>query len=351
MKKLIFLLVAMMPFLAFGQKAKIEFKETTHHFGTINENDGEAICEFSYTNTGNAPLILTNVRAGCGCTTPEWQRQPVAPGESGKIKVAYNPKNRPGSFIKSITVNSNAETPVVSLTIRGSVTRKPANPMDAYRYAAGPLKMTDNSMNLGAVKNTAVAEKQIELINPKDTPLHVEVAADGPYIDAKVEKSTLNKGEKTKLTVKFDAAKKNDWGFVTEKVHLKANNEPVGDITLTANIEEDFSKYEGDFSNAPSIQLSEENANLTDLEKNSSYTHEFYIQNTGKSDLIIRKVRTSDQNISVNVAKHTIKPGKKVKATFILKTGPVSKIIKLIQFTVNDPQKPLVTYKINGSLK
>ena len=64
MKRFIFLLVALMPVLVFAQKAKIDFTTTSHNFGTINENAGKATFDFSFKNTGNVPLILTNVRAG-----------------------------------------------------------------------------------------------------------------------------------------------------------------------------------------------------------------------------------------------------------------------------------------------
>ena len=86
MKRFIFLLVALMPVLVFAQKAKIDFTTTSHNFGTINENAGKATFDFSFKNTGNVPLILTNVRAGCGCTTPVWSREPVAPGQQAASK-------------------------------------------------------------------------------------------------------------------------------------------------------------------------------------------------------------------------------------------------------------------------
>ncbi|MDZ7740844.1 MAG: DUF1573 domain-containing protein [Bacteroidota bacterium] len=75
---------------------------------------------FTFTNKGQKPLVLSNVRASCGCTVPQWPREPVAPGEKGEIKVKYN-TNRPGSFNKSITVNSNAANSMVRLRIKGQV--------------------------------------------------------------------------------------------------------------------------------------------------------------------------------------------------------------------------------------
>lgn len=99
---------------------KIEFANTTHDYGDIKKG-GDGNCEFTFTNTGNEPLILSNVRASCGCTTPSWTKAPVMPGKTGTIKVRYNTNNI-GGFSKRVTVNSNSvTTPTVTLTIKGTV--------------------------------------------------------------------------------------------------------------------------------------------------------------------------------------------------------------------------------------
>lgn len=346
MKRLILLLLFFMPYLVFSQKAKLDFDETSHNFGTINENAGKATHDFTFTNTGNAPLILTNVRAGCGCTTPEWNRQPVAPGEKGTIKISFDPRNRPGSFIKSITVNSNAENPVISLTVRGNVSRKPVGPYDAYKFAIGAVKMTANSINLGAIKNTQQIDKTIEIINSDNQPATISVTSTTPGITVSATPATLPKGQKGKIELKYDAQKRNAWDFVTDKINLKVNNKENAEILVTASISEDFSQYKNNFEQAPVITLSEKTAELADLPKNSSQTHDLYIQNDGKSELIIRKIKTSDENVSVHLAKSNIKPGKKIKATVNFKTGNSSKMTKIIQFISNDPKNSIATYKV-----
>ncbi|MBP5516616.1 MAG: DUF1573 domain-containing protein [Bacteroidales bacterium] len=99
---------------------KIEFNEMEHDYGTIQKG-GNGECEFTFTNNGTEPLILTNVRASCGCTTPTWTKEPVMPGKTGTIKVKYN-TNNVGSFTKTITVNSNAvNSPRLVLKIKGKV--------------------------------------------------------------------------------------------------------------------------------------------------------------------------------------------------------------------------------------
>ena len=98
-------------------KAKIVFEEMTHNFGTIAKgSDGN--CVFKFTNKGNLPLVLSDVHASCGCTTPSWTKDPVLPEKKGEIKVHYD-TNRMGAFSKTITVTSNADK--VVLRIAGTV--------------------------------------------------------------------------------------------------------------------------------------------------------------------------------------------------------------------------------------
>lgn len=100
----------------------IKFASLEHDYGTIVQgSDGS--CEFKFLNEGKSPLILSNVRASCGCTVPSWTREPVLPGKEGVIKVTYN-TNNVGSFSKAITVNSNAKNSEVILSIKGNVTQK-----------------------------------------------------------------------------------------------------------------------------------------------------------------------------------------------------------------------------------
>ena len=100
----------------------IKFASTVHDYGTI-EQGSDGSCNFVFTNMGQTPLVLSNVRASCGCTVPTWPREPILPGKEGTIKVVYN-TNLVGSFNKSISVNSNAKNKEVILNIKGSVTPK-----------------------------------------------------------------------------------------------------------------------------------------------------------------------------------------------------------------------------------
>ncbi len=120
MKKIALIaLVALIGFAANAQQAKITFKNDTVDYGTIAKgSDGVRVFEF--TNTGDAPLIVTNVKSSCGCTIPKKPEGPIAPGESSSIEVKYD-TSRVGPIRRSITVMSNASEPMVALKIKGEV--------------------------------------------------------------------------------------------------------------------------------------------------------------------------------------------------------------------------------------
>jgi hypothetical protein len=99
--------------------ATIVFETTEHDFGNIPQG-GDGTYEFVFRNTGDAPLVLANVRSSCGCTIPEWPKRPIHEGKEGKIKVRYNTRII-GGFSKSITVYSNAGDTPVMLKIKGRV--------------------------------------------------------------------------------------------------------------------------------------------------------------------------------------------------------------------------------------
>lgn len=105
-------------------KASITFKETVHNFGNVREDGGPVSCELVFENTGNANLVIVSATAECGCTMPEFPKEPIAPGKKGKIKVIYNPLGRPGGFDKVVTVKTNGKPGKVRLKVRGTVIPK-----------------------------------------------------------------------------------------------------------------------------------------------------------------------------------------------------------------------------------
>lgn len=105
------------PSLAADKGPVMTFVEKAHDFGTIKEAGGPVSHTFEFTNTGNEPLVIINVNASCGCTRPEYSKEPIKPGKKGKIKVTYNPAGRPGEFSKDVKIRTNGnKRPILKIT-------------------------------------------------------------------------------------------------------------------------------------------------------------------------------------------------------------------------------------------
>jgi hypothetical protein len=116
------------PATASGETAEaklpvFEFTEATHDFGSLSSGD-QVTHTFEFTNTGNADLVITQVKPSCGCTSPSWSKEPVKPGEKGKIEVGFNSTGMAGQVTKTITILANTQPTTKVLTISAEVLSK-----------------------------------------------------------------------------------------------------------------------------------------------------------------------------------------------------------------------------------
>lgn len=103
-----------------GPTTTMTFEETEFDFGTITE--GEKVAHtYTFTNTGDEPLILSNAKGSCGCTVPEWPREPIAPGESSEVTVEFNSKNKRGKKNQKVTITANTNPPQTFIYLKGEV--------------------------------------------------------------------------------------------------------------------------------------------------------------------------------------------------------------------------------------
>jgi cyclophilin family peptidyl-prolyl cis-trans isomerase len=117
---LFFVIIGLNGYTQIEKGAKIQFNKETHDYGIIKYN-ADPYCVFEFKNTGNEALLITEARGSCGCTVPEWPKEPIAPGATGMLKVTYDTK-RVGSFQKSVTITSNAvNDPVKVVNIKGEI--------------------------------------------------------------------------------------------------------------------------------------------------------------------------------------------------------------------------------------
>ncbi len=350
----VFCLVAAVSIGFANAQSKIAFEETQHNFGSFMEAAGVQTTVFKFKNTGTAPLILNNVKASCGCTTPKWTRDPIAPNGSGEITVSYNPANRPGVFTKTVTVTSNAENSTVVLTISGSVEQREKTLAEKYPREIGPLRAETNHISFAQLKQNAVETKELELVNDTENPVKVDLQTVPSHLTVKVEPATIPAKGRGKMIVTYDAKKADTYGFASHRIYLSidGSKDYKNSVGVSATIEEDFSDLTpAQLANAPVAKFNALDYDFGDMKQGDKKEYTFNLTNDGKSDLQIRNVRSSCGCTAVAPSKKVVAPGETVpiKVTFDSrgKRGRQSKSITVI---TNDPKNPTSTLRISSNI-
>jgi hypothetical protein len=325
-----------------SDKANIRFTTTEHDFGVIEENAGPVSYEFIFSNDGSLPLILSRVQASCGCTSPEWTKEPIMPGKLGSINVRFDPKGRPGPFTKTITVFSNAENKSVILKISGYV-RVLNDPFSEFRYSIGSIKLKNIHAAVGTVYKGSVKKKIIEIVNTSaDQPVRISFKSIPEYIHINVTPSQLGPGEKGIIEVEYYSNKVDDWDYVIDRLEMLINGLPVPDniFTVTAVVREDFSALTAEELNkAPRISFESEKIDFGSIPPNKKVENEFTLKNTGETSLIIRKVRASCGCTVAEPTDKIILPGKSTGIKTVFNSaGKSGKQKYAITIISNDPK-------------
>lgn len=343
--------------------ARISADELIYNFGTIGESDGLASHIFTIKNTGSSPLVITRITASCGCTQPEWTKEPITPGKTGEVKVTYNPKGRPGPFYKTISIYSNGKKGSFSLGIKGNVTPKEALPILIYPYSIGDLKLQTKSILYSTIRPEETLGEKISVINEGKTSLNIHFGKIPHYLTIVANPSTLSPGETGEISILIDAKETKQKGRVSAEIPLTVEN--IGQkkgteshLQIAANIIDDFSKLTAsEKAKAPVAQLSGTLLDFGKLPDKSSFiplvggrvNGTIEVTNSGKSPLIIYSASCDDERVAVSGSKKEIKPG--ATTTFKVTIRPKeikTKLEALINFVCNDPNGPVRLVKVTA---
>jgi hypothetical protein len=359
MKNLFFSILLINCFYATAQQSEqISFEENVHDFGVIKEVDGSAEYEFKFINNGAQPITILNVKASCGCTTPGWSKEAIAPGEAGYIKAKYNTKNRPGPFNKSLTVTTDNETEKTKrLYIKGQVTPKPKSIEEEFPQVVGALRVKYQSFNLGKVKMTdEPTVKKYEVYNASDSIVTFLDQVDKPkYIEVSFDPVVMPAKSKGTITLTYDAKNRNDYGFVSDNVVIHTDEELNGDksFSVYATLEEAFptmSKEEWD--QAPILKMENTIHDFGKIQQGEKVTATFTLTNEGKSDLNIRKAKSTCGCVITKLKKNTIKPGKSMELELTFDATDRRGIQqKSVSIFTNDPKRPAQRVTIKASVQ
>jgi hypothetical protein len=338
-------------------QTKMKVSETEHDFGKFKEEAGRQTYDFSVTNTGSDPLVIQNVVASCGCTTPDWTKQPIPPGGTGKVTAIYDPKDRPGVFNKTLTVYSNSKPETVVLVIKGEVIPHEKTVEELFTFPVGAIRFESNHMAFTDVKKTEKKIRVMQVVNTSAAPVKIEFANVPAHLTLKANPETLKPGQKGLVEGTYDGTKNTNWGNVSDMIKIVLNGAPQENVFyyISANLIEDFSGLsKEELENAPVFKVETNTVDLGKIKGNTQNEVEFKFTNTGKNDLILRHVRASCGCTAIQQGTQGIgiKAGQSssIKATFNSGSykGPVTKAIYVY---TNDPKNSQVVLMLNATVE
>lgn len=325
------------------------FEKVEHDFGQINEEKGKVEIKFEFVNTGNQPLIIGNVKASCGCTTPSWSKDPVAPGNKGYITVVYNPLGRPGKFNKSVTINSNSQNDPVVLKIIGDVIPRPKTIEDNYPQKIGNLRLKEIKADFSAIKGNKPKTYVIPVTNTGNEPIDITFQNVPDYLSVIAEPQKVQPQGNGNIKFEIFPDKVKDWGYfgISFFIVLNRENNSNNRLFVSGVIEEDFSNV--DTSKAPKVIVDNEVYEFKNVKKGTPVSHAFKIHNNGKSDLIIHKTKGNCSCLSITSEDTVIKPNKTSTIQVVFDTNNLTAYQnKNIQVICNDPKKSTFHLWIKG---
>ena len=338
-------------------QTKMQLSATEHDFGTFKEEAGLQKFDFIVTNTGTDALVIQNVVASCGCTTPEWTKQPIPAGGKGKVTAIYDPKDRPGQFNKTLSVYTNSKPEVVVLVIKGEVTPHEKTVEELYTFGVGSVRFESNHMAFTNVRKTEKKIRVMKLINTSAVPVKVEFEGLPAHLSLKSDPETLKPGQDGLVEGTYDGTKNQNWGNVSDMVKVKLNGIPQENVYyyVSANLVEDFSSLsKEDLEKAPVFKIESTTVDLGKIKGSTQNEVEFKFTNAGKSDLLLRNVRATCGCTAVQQGNQgaPVKPGQSssIKAVFS-SGGYVGKVTKAIYVYSNDPKNSEVVLMLNADVE
>jgi|AntAceMinimDraft_17_1070374.scaffolds.fasta_scaffold00162_2 hypothetical protein len=339
------------------KKPIIKFDTKTYDFGVVKEELGKIEAVFNFTNVGNDTLKLLKVKASCGCTATKYTKEPVLPGKKGFVKAIYGTKNRPGKFRKGVVVTTNdLQNQRIVLVISGQVTPKIKTYKDWYPTKIGNLRFKTNHLAFTKIKNDEIKTDTLTIYNEWDKDMKILSFKNVlPFFTCKAEPEVIKPSKTGYIIIKYDATKrKNDYGLKFSRFTMVTNDElqPEKRMITSAEVVENFSKLTPEqLKNAPKIEFEKTVYDFGSVKTGEKVLYSFVFKNQGKTDLIIRKVKTSCGCTATNPEKTTLKPGESSKINISFNTrGRSGNQHKTITVICNDPNKSTTVLSVKGKV-
>jgi hypothetical protein len=339
----------------------VEFDSTSFDKGKVEEVKFPKVdYTFKFRNIYDGPVQIIDAKASCGCTTPGWEKEIIRKAGEGYVMAAYDTKNRPGKYEKSVTVRvakidlqtqkpDTTAVQTIVLRIKGEVIPKPKTALDAYRFEDGNLRYTTNNFSFGTVARKGTITRNVTIYNAGKKGITIQKVEAKPVVSIKFkdDRKMIPPKDSLQATVSYHLDQVNDYEWQNERIQLHTDDDsiPLKRWYLNATVLPDFSHLNpADSATFPKMVVLPASLDMGKVKAGEKVSGKFTIENKGKTPLEIYKVRTSGTNMTYELPKTKIAPGEKVDIKLTFDTqGKKGEQFKTLKFVSNDPKLPYLT--------
>jgi hypothetical protein len=337
-----------------GQGPK--FNKVVHDFGNVKEESGTVSAVFSFKNVTPHPIIIVKVETSCGCTTPQYSKDSIMPGDTGFVRAIYETRGRDGNFNKNLFVHFNIDSYYKTLNIKGNVIPEAnlAKKPDEYTTTYANLAFNTTMAYFPTVfKTDKQKEYRIKVFNYMGYPIRFLNVKNKPdYVTLDLGDSIVGVEDTLTITVFVDGSKIPQMGDMTAPISFVTDDDAskVKFIYVRTFLKEDFSKLsKKELKNAPKITMDTMGPlHFGKRHSGEKFNYTIKFTNTGKTDLNVYKVVPSCSCITFSLGKQLLKPGETANLVITVDTlnQTQADLIKYLTILTNDPKHSEIKIKM-----
>lgn len=331
------------------------FEESEWNFGDVAEDGGKVEHTFTFTNRGSKPVVILDVMTGCGCTTPTYSRQPVLAGGKGQIKVTFDPMNRPGKFVKSVSIYTSASQSPISITMQGNVIPRTKSVEELYPFdMGGGVRLSSNFVTFAYVGRGERVAEPIGWINTSSRDASFGVRAkESSGLLTFAAPQTMKAGQKGVFEVAYAIAPASSrYGTLNDVLDVVVNGRVARHLFTVSAVAVDKFESAPDDIMIPSGELSKKFIKFGDTKRGKTVVDtSVEIVNEGETDLIIRAVEWQNKALDCSLkAGDRVKAGERLAIRLSLNSASCDHglWVDRLKIITNDPARPMHSLRITA---
>lgn len=334
----------------FGSVARLD--KTVHDFGDIFVGDGPVSCCFTLTNISAGELTIDSVVSSCGCTSVKWTRQTLAPGQSGTIEAAYTNDEGAYPFDKTLSVYLSAIKRPIILHLKG-VSRSKKKPLgEIFPVHMGPVGVKKARFDAGTLLQGESRSGEIQIANLGKSAIKPVFSNVSEGLELSSAGSVPAGGTaRINYTIRSD---KSRWGSNVYGADVEVSGKTAGRIEFEAVTKDNFSSWDQSRKSRGAVPLFDSGTySFNPVKAGSRFTARFVLSNTGKEKLVIHKMESDSDALTIPDLPPALAPGAKCRLDFTVDTSslvPGEHTLTVTLYT-NAPHRPVVKIFVAGFVK